>query len=296
MKDQNRASVEDIHQSLKVKTCNASENALHENRGYRAREEKLQKRHSIATSHQMGILDENLDETRVKLDGFTCDVSLEDAVSSKSQPPIQFSFTLYDVDGCGKITKDDIAGIVSTIYENIGNTVVVPHYGKKTINVKLTVSPDTKYKQQSSKEQSYKTREHKKLQLEAKQQSKSHRFISDDENVDEESDSVSENLVAMSEIRNDTMAKTIGKTIDKNNVYESINNLKHYNPTHPNLISRKNIKNIEVCKSCKPNYVSGELHVEGNGAVDSRQQKIGSKKKILRKSKTRRHRVGIHIN
>lgn len=55
---------------------------------------------------------------------------------------MQFSFTLYDLDGHGKITKDDIAGIVSTIYESLGKSVVVPHYGSKTINVRLTVSPD----------------------------------------------------------------------------------------------------------------------------------------------------------
>lgn len=61
----------------------------------------------------------------------------------KSTQPVQFSFTLYDLDGHGKITKDDIAGIVSTIYESLGKSVVVPHYGSKTINVRLTVSPDS---------------------------------------------------------------------------------------------------------------------------------------------------------
>lgn len=44
----------------------------------------------------------------------------------------------------GKITKDDIVGIVYTIYESIGKSVVVPHSGSKTINVRLTVSPDDK--------------------------------------------------------------------------------------------------------------------------------------------------------
>lgn len=38
----------------------------------------------------------------------------------------------------------DIAGIVYTIYESIGKSVVVPHCGSKTINVRLTVSPDSK--------------------------------------------------------------------------------------------------------------------------------------------------------
>lgn len=54
------------------------------------------------------------------------------------------------MDGYGKITKDDIAGIVSTIYESIGKSVVVPHYGSKTINVRLTVSPDAKTKPTST--------------------------------------------------------------------------------------------------------------------------------------------------
>lgn len=73
---------------------------------------------------------------------------------------------LYDLDGNGRITKDDIAGIVSTIYDSIGKTVVVPHYGKKTINVKLTVSPDSKIIQQTSaNEQIHHSRASKKLQL-----------------------------------------------------------------------------------------------------------------------------------
>lgn len=56
--------------------------------------------------------------------------------------PVQFSFTLYDLEGNGKITKDDIAGIVTTIYDSIGKNVSVPHNGKKKINVKLTVSSE----------------------------------------------------------------------------------------------------------------------------------------------------------
>jgi Ca2+-binding EF-hand superfamily protein len=37
------------------------------------------------------------------LQEFTCDVSVE---GTKQPQPIQFSFTLYDLDGHGKITKD----------------------------------------------------------------------------------------------------------------------------------------------------------------------------------------------
>lgn len=54
----------------------------------------------------------------------------------------EFSFTLYDFDGHGKITKDDIAGLVTTIYDTLGASIQVPPCGSKTIKVKLTVSPD----------------------------------------------------------------------------------------------------------------------------------------------------------
>ncbi|KAH8364695.1 hypothetical protein KR084_010232, partial [Drosophila pseudotakahashii] len=86
-------------------------------------------------------------EERIRLEEFTCDVSVE---GGKSSQPLQFSFTFYDLDGHhGKITKDDIVGIVYTIYESIGKSVVVPHCGSKTINVRLTVSPEGKSKSHS---------------------------------------------------------------------------------------------------------------------------------------------------
>ena len=40
----------------------------------------------------------------------------------------------------------DIAGLVTTIYDTLGSSIKVPHYGSKTIKVKLTVSPDQRKK------------------------------------------------------------------------------------------------------------------------------------------------------
>ncbi|KAL4712680.1 hypothetical protein ACJJTC_007977 [Scirpophaga incertulas] len=80
-------------------------------------------------------------QPRLRFEELTCDVELQHSESSKQQP-LQFSFTLYDLDGHGRMTKDDIAGIVSTIYESIGKSVTVPHYGSKTIQVRLTVVPE----------------------------------------------------------------------------------------------------------------------------------------------------------
>lgn len=53
--------------------------------------------------------------------------------------------------------------MVYTIYESIGKSVVVPHCGSKTINVRLTVSPDAKSKSKksaaiTSRKQRYKPR------------------------------------------------------------------------------------------------------------------------------------------
>lgn len=252
--------------------------------------ERLQKRHSIATTRHLEALEDN----RVQLDEFTCDVSLED--SSKKPQPIQFSFTLYDLDGHGKITKDDIAGIVSTIYDSIGKTVVVPHYGKKTINVKLTVSPDAKHQQQAStNEHIHHSRASKKLQLTPRRRYRPRALLSDDDD-DDGSESTSDNLVPLPKMQNEVIHNSTkaceGLNNDKNIVYESINNLKCCNQsqTIDNLLSTKNNKNIEIYKNCQPE----RLHIDENeNYVTKCHPKIvpSSRKKLFRKSRSRRQRV-----
>lgn len=74
---------------------------------------------------------------------FECDVSVAEGDRKRQE----FSFTLYDFDGHGKITKDDIAGLVTTIYDTLGASIQVPPCGSKTIKVKLTVSPDQRSSQ-----------------------------------------------------------------------------------------------------------------------------------------------------
>ncbi|XP_037068935.1 protein naked cuticle homolog 2-like [Pollicipes pollicipes] len=64
------------------------------------------------------------------------------ASPGRAPPRDEFNFTLYDFDGHGKVTKDDIAGLVKAIYEVVGSSVHVPPSGSKTINVKLTVTPE----------------------------------------------------------------------------------------------------------------------------------------------------------
>ncbi|XP_030035634.2 uncharacterized protein LOC115451424 [Manduca sexta] len=93
----------------------------------------------LSTPHAPNTQDDR--HPRLRFEELTCDVELQHPEPSKKQP-LQFSFTLYDLDGHGRMTKDDIAGIVSTIYESIGKSVTVPHYGSKTIQVRLTVVPE----------------------------------------------------------------------------------------------------------------------------------------------------------
>ncbi|XP_063974051.1 protein naked cuticle homolog 1 [Diachasmimorpha longicaudata] len=75
---------------------------------------------------------------QLSFEEFECDVSVAEGNRRRQE----FSFTLYDFDGHGKITKDDIAGLVTTIYDTLGASIQVPPCGSKTIKVKLTVSPD----------------------------------------------------------------------------------------------------------------------------------------------------------
>lgn len=97
---------------------------------------------------------------------------------------------MYDLDGHGKITKGDIAGIVSTIYESIGKSVVVPHYGSKTINVRLTVSPDSKTR---SHKISY-CNNNKKNDEMPRRRCRSRKPLSDDDEDDNCSDTSVENF------------------------------------------------------------------------------------------------------
>ncbi|XP_071445490.1 protein naked cuticle [Hetaerina americana] len=91
------------------------------------------------------------DDQQLEFQGFECDVSMDGArviggcgssQRAGRRHRKEFSFTLYDLDGRGKITKDDITGLVTTIYETLGSTIRLPHNGSKTIKVKLTVSPE----------------------------------------------------------------------------------------------------------------------------------------------------------
>ncbi|XP_069683252.1 protein naked cuticle homolog [Periplaneta americana] len=121
--------------------------------------EELLGRHDYSAANEKDVCEEkqhqpnntknsapNPERRQLNIEEFECDLSVEGGVDLGGQERQEFSFTLYDFDGHGKITKDDIAGLVTTIYDTLGSSIKVPHYGSKTIKVKLTVSPDQRKK------------------------------------------------------------------------------------------------------------------------------------------------------
>ncbi|XP_050698186.1 protein naked cuticle homolog 2-like [Eriocheir sinensis] len=74
---------------------------------------------------------------------YVVEVSCDVSVAAGDLERQEFSFTLYDFDGHGKVTKDDIAGLVRTIYEAVGSSLSLPPSGSRTIKVKLTVAPES---------------------------------------------------------------------------------------------------------------------------------------------------------
>ncbi|XP_078720303.1 protein naked cuticle homolog 2-like isoform X1 [Lampetra fluviatilis] len=65
-----------------------------------------------------------------------CDVSVAEGNRQ------EWTFTLYDFDNSGKVTREDIAGLMHTIYEVVDNSVNHSPNNSKTLRVKLSVTPD----------------------------------------------------------------------------------------------------------------------------------------------------------
>lgn len=54
----------------------------------------------------------------------------------------EWTFTLYDFDNNGKVTREDITSLLHTIYEVVDSSVNHSPTSSKTLRVKLTVAPD----------------------------------------------------------------------------------------------------------------------------------------------------------
>uniref|UniRef100_M3XVP4 Protein naked cuticle homolog n=1 Tax=Mustela putorius furo TaxID=9669 RepID=M3XVP4_MUSPF len=73
---------------------------------------------------------------QLKFEELQCDVSVEE--DSRQE----WTFTLYDFDNNGKVTREDITSLLHTIYEVVDSSVNHSPTSSKTLRVKLTVAPD----------------------------------------------------------------------------------------------------------------------------------------------------------
>uniref|UniRef100_A0A2R8NEP5 Protein naked cuticle homolog n=1 Tax=Callithrix jacchus TaxID=9483 RepID=A0A2R8NEP5_CALJA len=73
---------------------------------------------------------------RLNIDALQCDVSMEEDDRQ------EWTFTLYDFDNSGKVTREDMSSLMHTIYEVVGASVNHSSGSSKTLRVKLTVSPE----------------------------------------------------------------------------------------------------------------------------------------------------------
>ncbi|XP_052230217.1 protein naked cuticle homolog 2-like isoform X2 [Dreissena polymorpha] len=77
--------------------------------------------------------------SRLNIEEFECGVHFGGGENSKQE----WSFTLYDFDGHGKITKEDLVGLLKALYDAIGSSIKIPNNGTKTLKLRLSVGQET---------------------------------------------------------------------------------------------------------------------------------------------------------
>ncbi|KAJ6665983.1 hypothetical protein lerEdw1_000887 [Lerista edwardsae] len=80
---------------------------------------------------------------QLKFEELQCDVSVEEDNRQ------EWTFTLYDFDNNGRVTREDITSLLHTIYEVVDASVNHSPSSSKTLRVKLTVAPDGSQKKKS---------------------------------------------------------------------------------------------------------------------------------------------------
>lgn len=112
---------------------------LHEEEGSTDSTEKVTTPSATEDEEQPEKAEEEKSEKEEKESGrlseVSCNMSLDDEEKQ------EFCFTLYDFNGHGKVTKDDIASLVRSIYDALGKKSL-PKSGSRTIKVCLAISPD----------------------------------------------------------------------------------------------------------------------------------------------------------
>ncbi|XP_076449911.1 uncharacterized protein LOC143286177 isoform X2 [Babylonia areolata] len=74
----------------------------------------------------------------LNIEEIECGVQFEGTENSKQE----WSFTLYDFDGHGRITKEDLASLLKALYDAVGSSIRLPPNGAKTLKLRLTVGQD----------------------------------------------------------------------------------------------------------------------------------------------------------
>lgn len=83
-----------------------------------------------------------LSKKHLNIDALQCDVSVEEDNRQ------EWTFTLYDFDNSGKVTREDMSSLMHTIYEVVDASVNHSSGSSKTLRVKLTVSPEPSSKKE----------------------------------------------------------------------------------------------------------------------------------------------------
>ncbi|BFZ19210.1 hypothetical protein BsWGS_22249 [Bradybaena similaris] len=78
------------------------------------------------------------DRTKLNIEEFECGLQFECSENAKQE----WAFTLYDFDGHGKITKEDLASLLRALYDAVGSSIKLPPNGAKTLKLRLTVGQE----------------------------------------------------------------------------------------------------------------------------------------------------------
>lgn len=87
---------------------------------------------------EKGEKGDNKGDNRLNIEEFECGVKFGGTDNKKQE----WSFTLYDFDGHGKITKEDLASLLKALYDAVGSSIKIPSNGTKTLKLRLTVGQD----------------------------------------------------------------------------------------------------------------------------------------------------------
>ncbi|CAE1320865.1 NKD [Acanthosepion pharaonis] len=91
-----------------------------------------------------------IDDFIIFFQPFECELQV-DTSSEKKQ---DWSFTLYDFDGKGKITKEELGNLFQALYDAVGSSIRLPLNGTKKLKLRLSIGHDHSHLDTTLKDQS----------------------------------------------------------------------------------------------------------------------------------------------